>query len=129
MAAPARNNIPPKAPAKAPQKTGAAKAGAAKPGKGRPLDADDAPPPAPVATGLSHRLKLLLIVGGGLALVLASAAATYVLFFDEPKLTAPTIDEVAPPTPAPRPAQIGPVRQGDLNDELWRRMGVRPEGP
>jgi len=120
MAASARNKTPPKAQAKSAQ--------SAKSGKVSPLEADDAPLPTPPNAGLGRRLKLLLIAGGGLALVLVAGTASYVLFFDAPQIAAPSIDEVAPPTPAPRPAQIGPVRQGDLNDELWRRMGVRPDG-
>lgn len=119
MAAPARTKIPPKAPARG---------SPAKPGKGRPVDPDDAPPPTPPATGLGRRAKLAMIAGGVAALALAAGGAGYVLYFGESEIVAPSIDEVAPPTPAPRPPQIGPVRQGDLNEELWRRMGVRPEG-
>jgi|GEM_PF-5159291 len=120
MAAPARLKPPNKA---------APHARLAKPAKGRPPDAAETPPPALPAAGLGRRAKLALIAGGVAALALGAGIAGYMLSASEPEIVAPDIDAVAPPTPAPRPPPIGQVRQGDLNEELWRRMGVRPEGP
>lgn len=76
-----------------------------------------APPPAKTA-----RLRVVLFgVLGGMVLT-TLAAATWFAFF-----RAPDVVEVFPPPPALKPTPPTVVREGDLGDELWRRLGVRPE--
>jgi len=132
MAAPA------KAPAKGPQKPAmpagkpAPKGGppgkGGKPGpgmKGKPAPADDVPPAAPEPAPRLNRLKLVIFAALGIAMAGTLGAASWIIYFKEEEH--PLVD-IPPPEPAPaRPT--GPVvRQGDLSDELWRRMGVRPQG-
>jgi hypothetical protein len=134
MAAPARTAPPSKSPpAKGPSgKDAAGKGSDGKPQKGkRPEGPPDGPndvPPSPPAADRTRILKLALIVAAALSALLVAGVGLYVGLGREPVLPPLTVEDVSPPTPAPRPPAIGPVRQGDLNDELWRRMGVRPEG-
>jgi hypothetical protein len=132
MAAPA------KAPAKGPQKPampagkGAPKGGppdkGGKPGpgmKGKAAPADDVPPAAPEPASRLSRLRLVIFAALGIAMAGTLGAASWMIYFKEEER--PLVD-IPPPEPAP-PRPAGPVvRQGDLSDELWRRMGVRPQG-
>lgn len=130
MAAPARTNLPPKGPpAKGPAGKGPPGKGmAGKPGMGkRPVDPEDEAPAAPPPNNRARYLKLALIATGVLSVLLVGGVGLYIGLSGEPAPPPLTVEDVSPPTPAPRPAAIGPVRQGDLNDELWRRMGVRPD--
>ncbi|MBL8830998.1 MAG: hypothetical protein JNL71_01285 [Rhodospirillales bacterium] len=114
------------APAKAPAKPHAV------PAKGRPAPAakgkgkaepaaPEAPPPAPRLS----RLKLVVFGALGVAMLGTLGAASWVMYF---RPAEPVYVDIPPPEPAP-PRPTGPyVRQGDLSDELWRRMGVRPQG-
>ncbi|MBI3504128.1 MAG: hypothetical protein HY059_04750 [Proteobacteria bacterium] len=71
------------------------------------------------------RLRLIVFSALGVAMLGTLGTASWVMFFKEPEH--PLVD-IPPPEPAP-PRPTGPViRQGDLSDELWRRMGVRPQG-
>lgn len=130
MAAPARTNLPPKGPAsKGPAGKGPPGKGVVgKPGMGkRPVDPEDEAPAAAPPDNRARYLKLALIGAAVLSALLVAGVGLYIGLGGEPAPLPLTVDDVSPPTPAPRPAAIGPVRQGDLNDELWRRMGVRPE--
>ncbi len=128
MAAPAKT--PAKAPAKGapPPGKGSAPAPKGKPGpgaKGKPAAEDDAPPAAPEPSPRINRLKLIIFAALGIAMVGTLGTASWVMYFKEEEH--PLVD-IPPPEPAP-PRPTGPVvRQGDLSDELWRRMGVRPQG-
>lgn len=93
----------------------------------RPVDPEDVPPAAPPLSNRARYLRLALIGIGVLTVLLVGGVGLYIGLSGEPAPAPLTVDDVSPPTPAPRPAAIGPVRQGDLNDELWRRMGVRPD--
>jgi hypothetical protein len=99
-----------------------------KPGPGvkdKPVAADEAPPAAPEPAPRLNRLRLVIF--GALAVAMAGTlgAASWIIYFKEEEH--PLVD-IPPPEPAP-PRPTGPVvRQGDLSDELWRRMGVRPQG-
>ena len=135
MAAPVRTNLPPKGPVskgpsgKNPPEKGPLGKGplGKRPGGKRPVDPEDVPPPAPPPNNHARYLKLALIGTAVLSVLMVAGVGLYIGFSGEPALPPLTVDDVSPPTPAPRPAAIGPVRQGDLNDELWRRMGVRPD--
>jgi hypothetical protein len=101
---------------------------AGKPGMGkRPVDAEDEAPAAPPPNNRKRYLKLALIATGVISVLLVGGVGLYIGLSGDPAPAPLTVDDVSPPTPAPRPPAIGPVRQGDLNDELWRRMGVRPD--
>ncbi len=93
----------------------------------RPVDPEDEAPQAPPHSNRARYLKLALIAAGVISVLLVGGVGLYIGFRGEPAPPPLSVDDVSPPTPAPRPAAIGPVRQGDLNDELWRRMGVRPD--
>jgi hypothetical protein len=102
-------------------------------GRGRPVPGARGkpgaePPAAPAPPAEDPRLKRLRLVLFGLlgtALLGTLGAASWILYFREPD---PIYVDIPPPEPAP-PRPTGPVvRQGDLSDELWRRMGVRPQG-
>jgi hypothetical protein len=126
MAAPA------KAPARGPQKPAipagkpAPKGGKPGPGiKGKAALADEAPPATPEPAPRLNRLKLVIFAALGIAMAGTLGAASWIIYFKEEER--PLVD-IPPPEPAP-PRPAGPVvRQGDLSDELWRRMGVRPQG-
>ncbi len=128
MAAPARSAPPPRggpppkgAGGKPPAAMGKGRAG---PGaKGKP-EAEAPPVIAPVNPGLA-RMRLIVFTALGIAMLGTLGTASWVMFFQEPEH--PFVD-IPPPEPAP-PRPTGPVvRQGDLSDELWRRMGIRPQG-
>jgi hypothetical protein len=125
MAAPARNAPPSKdSPAKGPP----AKAAAGKAAIGKKPDSPDDAPPPPPASNRARMLRFVVIGAAALSVLLVAGVGLYIGRGGEPELPPLTVDDVSPPMPAPRPPAIGPVRQGDLNEELWRRMGVRPEG-
>jgi hypothetical protein len=124
MAAPVRSKFQSKGP---PGKDAAAKGAPARPGPKRPVDPEDVPPAAPTIDKRARLLKFGLIGAAAFVLLATAGAGLYVVLSADPAPTPLTIDDISPPAPAPRPVAIGPVRQGDLNDELWRRMGVRPD--
>ena len=143
MAAPAKANPakPAPAPAKGPgggkgapakDAPGKGPAGKGPPVKGPPVKGKGAaePEPAPEAEAPApvRKLKLVLFALGGVVLFACAATAAYIAFFQEPEMPPMAVEDFVPPAMAPRPPPIGPVRQGDLSDELWRRMGVRPQG-
>jgi len=128
MAAPAK--APAKGPAKPamPPGKGGAPAAKGKPEsgpKGKPAVAEDASPTPPEPSKRLNRLKLIIFAALGIAMAGTLGTASWVMYFKEEEH--PLVD-IPPPEPAP-PRPTGPVvRQGDLSDELWRRMGVRPQG-
>ncbi len=129
MAAPARSATPPKGgppPKGASGKPAAGAIGKGKAGagaKGKPEA--DAPPAIPPVNPRLARLRVIVFAALGVAMLGTLGTASWVMFFQEPEH--PFVD-IPPPEPAP-PRPTGPVvRQGDLSDELWRRMGVRPQG-
>jgi hypothetical protein len=131
MATPAKS-APPKAPPAAkglpgkvvPGKGAAAAKGPA--GKGKP--APDAKPDAAAAPAPGARLqklRLVIFAALGVAMLGTLGVAGWAMFVREPE---PVYVDIPPPTPAP-PRPTGPVvREGDLRDDLWQRMGVRPQG-
>lgn len=94
------------------------------PGKGaapEPKPEAEAPAPSPRL----KQLRLAIFLALGVALVGTLGVAGWAMFVREPD---PVYVDIPPPTPAP-PRPAGPtVREGDLRDELWQRMGVRPQG-
>lgn len=97
------------------------------PGKGKAAPADDkkddAAKPPPPKTVL-QRYRMFLFAGLGTAMLATLATAAWVVYFRAPV----EIDPPAPPPPALKPTPPTVVREGDLDDDLWRRMGVRPGG-
>ncbi len=128
MAAPARSAPPPKG-GPPPKGTGgrppaAMGKGRVAPGAKGKQEAEEAPAIPPVSPRLA-RMRLIVFAALGVAMLGTLGTASWVMFFQEPER--PFVD-IPPPEPAP-PRPTGPVvRQGDLSDELWRRMGVRPQG-
>jgi hypothetical protein len=113
MAAPARKPAPAASAAKKPP-----------PGKGKAAPADSEKDKAPVAPPPAKNVRLRLVlfgVLGGMVLTTLAAAAWFAFF------RAPDGVEAFPPPPAPKPTPPTVVREGDLGDELWRRLGVRPD--
>ena len=104
----------------------APKGGRPAPGmKGKPADADDAPAAVPEPAPRLNRLKLVIFAALAVAMAGTLGAASWIIYF---KAEEHPLVDIPPPEPAP-PRPTGPVvRQGDLSDELWRRMGVRPQG-
>jgi len=96
------------------------------PGKGKAaLDSDKkddaATPPAAPKTVL-QRYRIFLFAALGTAMLATMATGAWVVYFRTPV----EIDPPAPPPPALKPTPPTVVREGDLDDDLWRRMGVRP---
>lgn len=96
------------------------------PGKGKAAPAadkndDSAKPPAAPKTAL-QRYRMFLFAGLGTAMVVTLATGAWVVYFRAPA----EIDLPPPPPPALKPTPPTVVREGDLDDDLWRRMGVRP---
>ena len=56
------------------------------------------------------------------AMLVTLATGAWVVYFRTPV----EVDPPAPPPPALKPTPPTVVREGDLDDDLWRRMGVRP---
>ncbi|MCA0448957.1 MAG: hypothetical protein LCH62_04205, partial [Proteobacteria bacterium] len=69
-----------------------------------------------------QRYRMFLFAGLGTAMLATLATAAWVVYFRAPV----EIDPPAPPPPALKPTPPTVVREGDLDDDLWRRMGVRP---
>jgi hypothetical protein len=69
-----------------------------------------------------QRYRMFLFAGLGMAMLATLATAAWVVYFRAPV----EIDPPAPPPPALKPTPPTVVREGDLDDDLWRRMGVRP---
>jgi hypothetical protein len=126
MAAPARSAPPPKGAAGKPAAMGKGKAGPGAPGSGtKGKQEADATPAIPPVNPRLARMRLIIFTALGIAMLGTLGTASWVMFFQEPEH--PYVD-IPPPEPAP-PRPTGPVvRQGDLSDELWRRMGIRPQG-
>lgn len=121
MAAPAKAPARPPAKAPAPAAKGKAMPGA----KDKPPADEAARPDAPAPGPRLGRLKLVVFGALALAMLGTLGAASWIMFF---KPEEPVYVDIPPPEPAP-PRPTGPVvRQGDLSDDLWRRMGVRPQG-
>lgn len=101
---------------------------AGKPGqgmKGKAALADEVLPAAPEPAPRLSRLKLVIFAALGIAMAGTLGTASWIIYF---KAEEHPLVDIPPPEPAP-PRPTGPVvRQGDLSDELWRRMGVRPQG-
>jgi hypothetical protein len=113
MAAPARKPAPASAPAakKPPQGKGKAAPG--------PDAKDSTPPAAPPSK--SARFRLLLFAGlGGTLLATLGTGAWLALSRGQPDAASFPL----PPALKPTPPTV--VREGDLGDELWRRLGVQP---
>jgi hypothetical protein len=113
MAAPARKPAPNSAPAAKKPPPGK--------GKGAPAEteAKDKTPTAP--TNKLARFRLILFGGLGGILLATLLVAAWFAFFRTPPDTEPI-----PPPPALKPTPPTVVREGDLEDDLWRRLGVRP---
>ena len=98
------------------------------PGKGKAAPATDknddaAKAPAAPKTVL-QRYRIILFAALGTAMLVTMATGAWVVYFRAPV----EIDPPAPPPPAIKPTPPTVVREGDLDDDLWRRMGVRPNG-
>lgn len=111
MAAPARKSAP------------AAASAAKKPASGKDEraagDKDGAKDAATPAKSSRMRLALFGVMGG---MVLTTLGVGVWFAFLAP--TPPA--EPIPPPPALKPIPPTVVREGDLGDELWRRLGVQP---
>ncbi|MBC8792470.1 MAG: hypothetical protein C6Y20_12795 [Tagaea sp. CACIAM 22H2] len=97
----------------------------APPAKGKAAPADDkkdAAAPAPAPKSVLQRYRMVLFAALGTAFVATLATGAWVVYFRAPI----EIDPPAPPPPALKPTPPTVVREGDLDDDLWRRMGVRP---
>jgi len=96
------------------------------PGKGKAAPAadkkDDAAKPPPPPKSVLQRYRMFLFAGLGAAMLATLATGAWVVYFRAPV----EIDPPAPPPPALKPTPPTVVREGDLDDDLWRRMGVRP---
>ncbi len=93
--------------------------------KGKPAAGAEIPPEAPAPSPRLNRLKLVVFGALAVAMLGTLGTASWVMYFRTPE---PIYVDIPPPEPAP-PRPTGPVvRQGDLSDDLWRRMGVRPQG-
>ncbi len=94
-------------------------------GKGKPPEAAPAPAAPPPPDPKIRRLRRIVVGMAAVAFVATMGTAGWMLFIREPE---PVYVDIPPPEPAP-PRPTGPVvRQGDLTDDLWKRMGVRPQG-
>jgi hypothetical protein len=94
-------------------------------GKGKPPEAPAAPAAPPPPDPKIARLRRIMIGMVAVAFVATLGTGGWILFVREPE---PIYVDIPPPEPAP-PRPTGPVvRQGDLTDDLWKRMGVRPQG-
>jgi hypothetical protein len=113
MAAPARKPAPNSAPAAKKPPPGKGKAAPAEP------EASDKAPAAP--PNKLARFRLILLAGLGGMLVATLLVGAWFAFFRTPPDTSPI-----PPPPALKPTPPTVVREGDLEDDLWRRLGVRP---
>ncbi|MBI1245604.1 MAG: hypothetical protein GC202_11410 [Alphaproteobacteria bacterium] len=99
------------------------KGGFAAKGKAPPEAKAEPPPPAP--SPRLKRLKLFIFVALGVAMLATLGVAGWAVLIREPD---PVYVDIPPPSLAP-PRPTGPVvREGDLRDELWKHMGVRPQG-
>ncbi len=99
------------------------------PGKGKaapdPDKKDDAArAPASPPKSVLQRYRILLFAALGTALLATLATGAWVVYFRAPV----EIDPPPPPPPALKPTPPTVVREGDLDGDLWRRMGVRPSG-
>jgi hypothetical protein len=112
MAAPARKPAPSSAPAgKKPP-----------PGKGKAAPDEDEKDKAPAAPpDKLARFRIVLFAGLGGVLLATLAVGAWLAFFRTPADTEPI-----PPPPALKPTPPTVVREGDLSDDLWRQLGVRP---
>lgn len=118
MAAPSGKPAPKSAPA----------AKTAAPGKGKSAPADDKKaagetPAAPPKTAL-QRYRMFLFAGLGAAMLITLGTAAWVVYFRAPV----EVDPPPPPPPAIKPTPPTVVRDGDLDEDLRRRMGVVPSG-
>lgn len=112
MAAPARKPAPPSSPA----------AKKPPPGKGKAAPTDETKEKAPAAPpNKLARFRLVLFAGLGGMFLATLVLGAWLAFFRTPPDTEPI-----PPPPALKPTPPTVVREGDLEDDLWRRLGVRP---
>jgi hypothetical protein len=95
------------------------------PAKGKAAAApekDDAAKAPAAPKSVLQRYRIFLFAALGTAMLVTLATGAWVVYFRTPV----EVDPPAPPPPALKPTPPTVVREGDLDDDLWRRMGVRP---